>query len=683
MRSPSRVGRAWAGIAAVALLFGAAPAARAQQIPQWIQDSVNTANRYLMLWQYFRSGEVTKWDLWTVDGNPEDPRDNFRFFFNTQGNLTVPWGTRLFSSPHPPYTDQNPDQRPYANLVTIRVNNVGGTGFTDLAYPGNGTPIFGPPTPPLPQGQGFFAPYLFENGTLEVNQKLQFARDLLRVEFVVRNRGTVRRMVGIRALIDPYVDWWSNFSPLLGYVVAEPCVSIFLPRTRQRLTYETDFGLPTGTTTPPRVVSIPDEWEIFDDEGADPVFVAKGILSGNGATRPTRVVFCNTLNLFPPAGQANGWDYNVDNPMELRISDIGVLIYWDPVDIGPGEQRSFVTYCGMGVASHGMSNAYQLAAALNPSDVQTQGYIGAVQAPFALPLLDGNVDIDLSGSPMTHKVTAYVQNMYHISNLPNAFAFLDLPAGLKLLPETQSQRISLGNLAAVGRSGDEGSGSWQIQATGEDAGILPVTVTFSNGFQDSIRVTRNVNVPQGRRYLLTDDWRMITFPFTFQNLQDDPATVLGLDPGSFQIRRYNPAIGQYEEVSQIQPGEGYWIRMLGLGPTWVRLQNAVPVKIDLASTVALPLQPGWNQVGNASPYAVAVRDIKFRNVGGLIVSFDQAVATNQIRPALFRFDRLTGQYVALNRDSVIAPGQGIWIFSNGERHLLWPPPVGPQISIRP
>jgi len=59
---------------------------------------------------------------------------------------------------------------------------------------------------------------------------------------------------------------------------------------------------------------------------------------------------------------------------------------------------------------------------------------------------------------------------------------------------------------------------------------------------------------------------MVTFPFSYSNLQDDPSVVLGLAPGSFQIVRFNPEIGAYEQVTEIKPGEGYWVRLLTVPP---------------------------------------------------------------------------------------------------------------------
>src|SRR5581483_10728256 len=110
---------------------------------------------------------------------------------------------------------------------------------------------------------------------------------------------------------------------------------------------------------------------------------------------------------------------------------------------------------GMGVAEHGMSNAYLAHHALPPSDqssLYTQGYIGAVQTPFAIPLVGGKAETT------TLPVYAYMQNEYHdaspilggIPSLPGAFAFVEPPVGLELSDSTQSQRLSFGNIPSLG-----------------------------------------------------------------------------------------------------------------------------------------------------------------------------------------------------------------------------------------
>jgi hypothetical protein len=644
--------------------------------PQWIQDSFLIANRYLALWEYFRGGQETRFNVWTgPTANPLDTRDDFSYFVtvDNNGNQTIvwPWGTRLISGQRPTRRGNNTgDDRPFANVLTLHVEDATATnGFTDYTLPDDGSSELGPPVVTLPNAQGFYSQYRVPQTPapdldFQVIQKNQFARDLMRIEVIIRNRTGTSRRVGARMLLDSYVDDWG------------PTRSVFLPKTYDRVLRETEF----------RAANMPEEWMMFDDdEGPDQVFIAKGILKGNGATPPSRVVFGNTLDLFPFVLNSAQYDWPVRPDWELRISDMGFLLYWDPITIPGNQTRTFVTYAGLGWADHGMSDAY--IASQTGGTLESQGFIGAVQTPFALPLVNGDADTTEA------TVTAFLQNAFGFS-MPNAFAFIDLPDGLQFgnSNPSQPQRLDMGSLDAVSNGRDEGSGSWTVQANGVEAGLLPIRITYGNGFQDSARAVRLMNVPQGRRYELTDDWKMITFPFTYAGLEDDPAVVLGLQPGTFQIVRFDPSVpnpetgglGSYEQVGRIRPGEGYWVRMLGVGTTSVRLDpGSQPVKLQPTDIFTSPVRAGWNQVGNPSPYTVPVRELRFQIAGGRIIDFDQALSSRLIGPALFEYNRKTGRYVQLSRESLVRPGQGIWLFSFGERNVVWPAPRGPQIQITP
>jgi hypothetical protein len=668
--------------AAVALGFAslAAIPARAQTttFPAWMNDSVSLSNSYITLWEYWRNAQVTRFNLWTQTGDPLNTGDDFFYIYRTDanGNITLqcPWGSRLFSAERPTFcvTAANGtttgDDRPIANMLTLRVeDSASTTGFTNYLFPEDGSANFAPPVITLPEFQGFFAPYTVPANApsgsgvdLEVNQKVQFARDLIRYEVVIQNNGGSARRVGARLLLAPYVDDWG------------PTRSVFLPETRERILFEKEY----------RNAFVPNEWEIYDDdEGPDPNFIGKGILRGNGATAPSRVIFGNLLDMWPVviANAQTTYDWVVRPDFELRIADIGLLIYWDPISIPAGQTRSFVTYAGVGVANHGMSDAYQATqGSVNTSQQEAQGFIGAVQAPFALPLINGDADT------IEHTVTAYIQNVFAFS-MPNTFAYMQLPDGLRFgdSDPDQSQRIVIGGLGAVGTGLDEGSGSWSVQATGIEAGLLPIQMSYGNGYEDSARTTRMVNVPQGRLYQFGDDWRMITFPFTYNALQNDPTAVFGLPAGSFQIVQYNPVSNQYEQVNQLRPGESYWVRMLGLGETFVRAAGANPIKLGTRDAFTTQVKRGWNQVGNPSPYVVRVRDLRFLSPGGIIVSYDQAVSSGYIRPAFYEYNRKTGQYVQLGKEALINPGRGIWLYATSERNIVWPPPQGPKLSITP
>ncbi len=742
MKSVGRKLGWWVPLAAMgALTLLAAQPARTQAkvtYPQWERDSgviINNppanfplTNKYLALWEYYAGSDISRFNIWTNLGDPLNDGDNYITYYktDTSGNITYecPWGSRLFSSqrPTPCVSDGSGgttgDDRPLCNVLSLHVadpTNTANNGFTDFLFPEDGSAVFAPPRVDLADGQGYFAPYRFTSGSniaLEVTQKTEFARDMMRIEVSIKNNGGSTATVGARLLLDPFVDNWVS-----GNFNAQPTKSVYLPNTLQRITYETEF----------RGAQIPGQWQMFDDDtGQQPNYIAKGYLANGqtsapgqilpvgqyGATTPSRVIFGNTLDMYPYVlAKTNPWYWTTRTDFELRIADIGLLIYWDPISIPAGQSRSFVTYGGVGVAEHGMSDAYVIThqGKPDPNSAGSQGFIGAIQTPFALPLVSGAADVDSTGAPLTYNIDAYLQN-------ESIFQVTGATANIPVLPDalqfvmpgvTNPQQLLLANASPVGRNSDESHGVWKVQATGVSAGLVPIDVIFTNGgFRDSAQVRRMINVPQGNLYQFDDNWRMVTFPFTFAGLNNDPAVALGFPAGTpFQIVRYNPestAANPYEVVTAIQPGESYWVRMLGTGTTFTRLQNATPIKSGVtdpsgtAPAYSTALARGWNQVGDPSPYAVAVRDLKLFTVGqtttggsgngtGLppLITYDQAVTQGWIRPTLYAYDRKTNAYVPLGRDAVIQPGQGVWIYATGNRSLYWPSPIGPKLSITP
>src|SRR5947208_3303023 len=115
--------------ALIGVAFAAAPA-RAQTItfPQWMLDSFTIENRYVVLWEYWKGGQETRFNLWTQLGDPLNPADDFRYYrtIDTSGNETIvwPWGSRLLSGQRPTQRiGTTGDDRPYANVLTVHVED--------------------------------------------------------------------------------------------------------------------------------------------------------------------------------------------------------------------------------------------------------------------------------------------------------------------------------------------------------------------------------------------------------------------------------------------------------------------------------------------------------------------------------------------------------------------------------
>ncbi len=637
-------------------------------------------NRYVLLWQYHQGADLTSWNLWCAEGDPTVTGDNEDYYLSYDAMgvpqaYLYPWGSPIYSTELPGRGASN--TRPHADFISLRLDDPDDPGtWIDQRFPDNGAARIDfvytdgrvGPVGIQPNSRATFAPYLYTGGTgptaysVIVSQKLSFVRDLLRVELNVRNIGSTTRRVGFRAALSPYADDWGS------------SVSFTLPQNHDRITFERDYGKAVGTTRPPTIAGIPDSYEVYDDDiGPLHTFVSKGILRGNGAVTPDRVVFGNGLDIFAQSLGGALWDYDIDPESSLQFADLSTLLYWDPVTVGPGQSKAFVTYVGVGVASHGTSAFFQSSV---PTDAELRGYVGALQTPFAIPLSGGDADFAAISAD------CYIYNTFPDLPAGGNTAFVTLPDGLEFFNPNASPTLNLPNTGRAGAVGEEVQDRWVFRANGALAGYLPITVNYGNNLGDTAALTRHIHVPQGRLYQFDDDWRMVTFPFTYANGSSDPIDALGLTAGNFQAVRYNPLINQYEPVSELKAGESYWLRMRGLGVTPVRLNNATAIDLRQGDQIFSSLRRGWNQIGNPSPYAVPVRDLRFITTSA-VISFDEAVRKGFIKATLYEYNYRTARYDALTRDSVVSPGRGVWMFSATERNVLWPEPIGPDIEVIP
>ncbi len=656
------------------------------------------ANRYLYLWVYHAGADIGKFVLWNNEGDPYTSGDNLGYYvrYNADGTAAAyeyPWGSPLFSGEQPGRGTGN--TRPIADIVSLRIDDGAGQ-FQNFEFPEGGTTniVFSYPdgtTGPIgirANGQGTIASYTYSGGTgagaynLRVSQRYTLVRDMLRIEYVVSNprvaggTGGGTRQVGMRMVLAPYAD---DQGPSTSFSTFFRPTRPGGPQGQERLLFERDYGRQVGTTIPPRFTNIPDRYEVYDDDiGPFHSYVAKGLIREAGVTPPDRVVFGNGLQIFSDSVGGQLWDYDVDTTASLQFADLTTILYWNPTPVPVGGSRTFVTYVGVGAASHSPSShllQFNPAATSDLARDTLPGYMAAVQTPFALPVVEGQTDL------ASFPVDAYVQNVFSLPSDSNQ-AVITVPDGLEFVDPETSNTLELGSTGPLGGgfTPDEVSGRWQVVPNGELAGYLPINVLFGNSFGDPASVTRFIHVPQGARYRFDDNWKMVTFPFSYANGNNDPAVVLGVPAGNYQILGYNPLINQYEPVTEIEAGKSYWVRMRGLGRTDVRLTNARPNDLSGNQLFFSFVRRGWNQIGNPSPYAVPVKDLQFVTPSA-IISYDDAVTRNYIKATLYEYNARTGRYDQLGRDSVVSPGRGIWVFASGERNILWPPPVGPDVQV--
>jgi hypothetical protein len=623
-------------------------------------------NRYIRV---LENPTELKWTITRLVGDPLTPLDD---------NLSVLWNDVAQGVPE--------------RATFLVSSNTAAAGFTQHLF-GTGDGLITQNPTLDPDGRSITSAWQIpttvagdaEGRNLQIQQKLSMVRDLVRIEYTIVNLGSPRQ-VGMRLAVDPSPD----NSDLLYFPV-------FTPGPGGFFVSETDFR-PNLLQQRAGFELLPDEWYQYVD-GVNPFTFTKGLLHGLDATPPNRMVFAGynplvggTVGLGSGAGLRmdnfgritntglNNWDYAINPTQNILglVADNGdpcVALYYGPRPLATGQRWVVVAYIGVGVASHGLAG---------PGDNPV--FVGAAEAPFAVPLS--------GGVPQDVQVYGFAQNLHRDFTVPQTAATVLLPEGLELSPATPDNNVPLGDLDPIdaGAPNEERQTNWTLVSNGQAAGILPINLTIDSPL-GSASVRRDINVPQGIRYRIRQDFGMYTFPFTFTNASPD--VVLGLASSDFQIIRWNPdsngGQGAYEPATVIRAGESYWIRLLGVLPfVDVTINGATPINIFGSGlgpfggtfTPAQPLRPNWNMVGNPSPYAVVLKRLKFQDVQtGQVIDFDTAVTRRFLLGSVWRFDRHIGNYVQISRTDYVNPGEGIWIFATRPMLVNWPAPLGFAIQI--
>ncbi len=173
--------------------------------------------------------------------------------------------------------------------------------------------------------------------------------------------------------------------------------------------------------------------------------------------------------------------------------------------------------------------------------------------------------------------------------------------------------------------------------------------------------------------------QMISAPYDYTGLGDF-AAVFGLTPAQAQrsprLIQYAPALSSYvfypaPPADTLRLGQGYWVQFPSA--------NYLHLTGNLASTASafsIPLQPGWNQIGDPFPLAAPLSGISVVNSTGATVGLLPASPT-VVAPTLFAFPVGASAYTALNpaSDSLI-PYAGYWVFAFQSCSLSVPVPAG-------
>lgn len=125
--------------------------------------------------------------------------------------------------------------------------------------------------------------------------------------------------------------------------------------------------------------------------------------------------------------------------------------------------------------------------------------------------------------------------------------------------------------------------------------------------------------------------------------------------------------GTFLSETNIVPGYGYFLKS--------NIENAtlnIPGEIVADASRTIPLQPGWNMIGNPYPNSVMLRETYIRKIDtGELKSYEDAVIAGWVGNAIYNFNGSTYDY-SLYTEAILKLWQGYWIavLQNGQYEML-------------
>jgi hypothetical protein len=402
---------------------------------------------------------------------------------------------------------------------------------------------------------------------------------------------------------------------------------------------------------------IPSSWRVYESTFTDTAGgLLKPLTSDPSFIPPDMLVFGSSTMLNDTG---NIWDYIPTGIPGFNFAkdfwDAAAGVYFNPRSYSPGEQQTLTTYFGKQHSTIDFSSPWG----------------AGVDGPLKLTY-DPTKAVGAQLTPSPFVVTGFVQNSRDVI-LGNVTGVINLPKGLALAATETSVSKSVPSLGP----GSEAAFSWQVVPTGEASGRLRYSVSFSAGpGVQGKTVVRDIDIPALPTQPFVGGIQMVTFPYIFSDAT--PPAALGLTQTDFDLLKWNPVLGQYEAVTRIVPGEGYWLRLAS--NKTIALKNGAPVATTTTPT-ELRLVKGWQQIGN--PYLLTTRwaDVQVINTDASDPNYltpatiDEAAQRGWILPTLYRYD--TNDQVYKYDDVAFAeliPFQGYWVKSLKDNISLLVPP---------
>ena len=512
---------------------------------------------------------------------------------------------------------------------------------------------------PIPSGGVEVDPAI---GCLPVRCELEtrLMRDTVRFKWTIKNEDTVDHLVGLRVYADLVMSGEDTGTTDLRNIVSIPGQPLL----------ENKIIL-SGIEVPAYIDMV--------NSQRDPVISVRPTFRDNDATPPDKVGIDDwrvvagsswTYGIGTESDTFNSWKYE---PLEYTaINDVAYGAFWKPRRISPGQTITIIHYLGLGCSTSDFTK---------PNLTKPQ-YTASVQGPRALKYYtDAGTGVGQL-YPSAFTISAYMENQEKYMDLQSPGFTLMLPDGLTLdASEGGKYTKTLNHIDAL----SEGSVSWQVKVDSQfnsPTGIRNYSVSFTADPVGGTTVSRDINIPATEWQSLSKNWQMISVPFDLTD--SDPSTALGFDDAGlientdYRFYQYDPYLRQYKPVYSLVPGQAYWLSLsqaawLELIPpmqawptTSMTVGNYSPIQWSGTQGHQIPMQTGWNLIGNPYVYTITFGELRFYHRDYGVMDYDQAVARGMISKTVFWWDPVwsnsNGKYNWSSLRSVqFKPWQGYWV----------------------
>ena len=486
---------------------------------------------------------------------------------------------------------------------------------------------------------------------IRCEMEVKLMRDTVRFKWTFTNEDPVDHLVGMRVYADLLTNPVDDGTVDLRNIVSIPGHPLLLDRT-----------VLSGNDVPAAV-------ELFNS-ASDPVTSIRLTFDSQGATRPDKVgvdewVYNSWREWTYWYGDPQkvrdpfmAWLYDEILPPNQYIDDLAYGAFWQPRRLPARQSMSIIHYIGLASATSDFTKP----------NLDRPQYVAAVQGPRTLKYYSDVMGIGRL-YPQVFSINAYLLDTEKYVDLDNPSFTLALPPGL-VLDDSEGGKYTkaLPKVNALA----EGAVSWKVRTVGNPTGILDYSVSFSASPIGGTSVRRQINIPATETQTFASGWQMISVPFTLTN--PDPGSALGLS--SYRFWRYDPHLRQYQPVYQLVPGEAYWLRISTPQTTQMTPGQYSPIAWAGTQGYQIPLQQGWNLVGNPFLYTVTLGEIRFyyRDYGS--VDYEEAVERGLISRTVFWWDPVFRQYRLSNDRTVqIKPWQGYWVRALRPDVIMVPSPI--------